>query len=293
MLGERTTKVARLSRVKAISFATLLLARIASAGQTSDFNYSYQDVFSTNAEAFIVKRENVRKYREWQEPPVTYWGPIASGKPGILTMKFDFPSGAREMFLKARLTAFNWRDIYGYYGSSSLWASKDGTSWQMLLDCPPPLTGDDHIRDLTYNQPLPATFAGAESVWLQARMQEWNEHGRVVGQGQFSRNNPETLEEVFQLRARLGPNTIVSDKATREIQAASEPSHVRARWIVPATLIALFCSMLGLVIAVAASLIVLIRGGRKEDSRISLLTQRVTTAEERISRLESARRGDS
>lgn len=162
---------------KILATAICASALIAATAQAWDFSYDYQTVFDANADQYIVGQQNVRKYSEWQAPPVTYWGPSANDVPAVLTSRFTFSAPAAEIFLSARLNSSSYLDR-GDYGSSSLWASTDGTSWQLLADCPVPTGSRDLIgREVYYNQAVPASLLGATEFWVQVRMQE---HGALA-----------------------------------------------------------------------------------------------------------------
>ena len=86
----------------ALQLCQLALAAAAGAWDTS---YSYQTVFDANAATYIVGQENVRRYMEWQDPAVTYWGPAANDVTGILTSRFTFSAPTADMALRFRLNS--------------------------------------------------------------------------------------------------------------------------------------------------------------------------------------------
>jgi MYXO-CTERM domain-containing protein len=90
-----------------------------------------------------------------------------------------------------------------------LWGSKDGASWQLLLDCPAPPSGV--LTQLYYNQDVPGLLLGSTSFWLQTRMQETGgltdapDPAADWSQAQFSRLNPGNPGNVFQLNVTEVP----------------------------------------------------------------------------------------
>ncbi len=194
--------------MKKITLHTLLLTSAlvlaATAAQAWDFSYSYQNVNSASADTYIVGQQNIMKVTEWQTPPVTYWGPTANGVQGILTSRFNFAAPASEIFLKANLVSFNWTGGPGFgSGSSSMWGSKDGAAWQLLLDNPTPPNGT-YARSLVYSQDVPSSLLGGASFWLQVRLQESGASG-IAQDGQFCRNDPANPATVFELDAMVVP----------------------------------------------------------------------------------------
>src|ERR1035438_4957210 len=130
------------SRLAGLLAAGIILPCTLSAQGT--FSSSYLTVFDSHASDYIVSADNVQRYSEWQSPPVTYWGPSANDVLGTLTYEFPFGAPSSQISLTASLASFNfvWGNANGYFGSgtgsSSLWASTDGSSWQLLLDDPTP-----------------------------------------------------------------------------------------------------------------------------------------------------------
>ncbi len=181
----------------------------------ANFIYTYQTVFDANADTYIVNRQNVAKYSEWQNPPATYWGPSANDVNASLTLRFSFAQPTSQISLYANLLTANWRPGgRADYGYASIWASTDGASWQLLLDDPTP-TGTVPVGSAAiYNQAVPSSLIGATDFWLQVRMwttasfaspspaaSDWTD-------AQFSRwdpNNPSPSGNNFLLTAATVP----------------------------------------------------------------------------------------
>lgn len=183
--------------------ALAALAVSAGAAQAWDFSYSYQNVFAANADQYIVGQQNVRKWTEWQNPPETYWGPTASGTPGVLTLKFDFSAPTSQVYLDANLVSANWNSSQGHYGTASLWASTDGTSWTQILNCPTPGANGSVVQQV-YNQNLPASLLGTSTLWLQVQMEDWGNTGAVTD-AQFGRSTTANPGNIFELDALVVP----------------------------------------------------------------------------------------
>jgi len=193
-----------------VGFAIILESSSASAW---DFSFGYQNVFDANADLYIVGQQNVRKYMEWQSPPATYWGPSANDVQGFLTLRFDFAKPTASAFLLAETMASNYGPR-GDYGFCSIWGSKDGTNWQLLQDNPIP-SGNPISSDLFYNQLLPGSLLGGNSIWLQVRMQEHNAGPDIqpptssFADAQFSRFE-QSGSNLFELDVSLVPEPAAS-----------------------------------------------------------------------------------
>ncbi len=194
--------------MKKITLQTLLLTSAlvltTTAAQAWDFSYGYQNVFSPNAMTYVVGQQNVSRFSEWQTPPITYWGVSGNGVQGILTSRFDFAAPTAEIHLNCNLLAANWTGGQGVgLGAASLWASKDGAAWQLLLNEPTPPNGTFGTF-VNYNQDVPSSLYGATSFWLQVRLQE---SGTASGyaNAQFGRTDSSLPGNVFQLDAMVVP----------------------------------------------------------------------------------------
>ncbi len=203
-------------RISAIAATCALSSTTARAW---DFSYSYTTVNDANALAYVVGQQNVARYNDWTGS--SYWGPTLNDGLATLTSRFTFSGPTAEVFLHARLESYNWtgsgRPDYGF---SSLWASTDGSSWQLLLDCPTPSSSTGFFNAV-YNQDIPSSLLGSSELWLQARMEQ---HAAFIfdpsdaaawTDAQFSRFdgpgvNPPSTGNAFELNATLVPEPTVA-----------------------------------------------------------------------------------
>lgn len=191
-----------------IFFAALAAASSLSA-QIIDFNYGFSHVNAPQADAYLHSSSNVRKYSEWQSPAVTYWGPSANDVPGELTYHFDFGAPSAEVEIFASLASFNfvWGNANGWFGSgtgsSSLWASKDGADYTLLLNNPMPASYVDSY--LTYSNTLPLNLLGSSSLYVQVRMQVSGSPNGSYTTAQFSRSSSANPSDIFRISATTVP----------------------------------------------------------------------------------------
>jgi len=136
----------------------------------------------------------------------TYWNPINNGTAASLTQVFNFPRPTAQVFLTAHISIFNFGS--GEYGSGSLWGSKDGTNWVLLLNAPKPAAT---AQDYFYATNLPSSLIGSHQIWIQAQLQTtgWN----IMAQFQRSYNEIPTNYPAFALDVTYAPQQVVFVKA--------------------------------------------------------------------------------
>jgi len=140
----------------------------------------------------------------------TYWNPKTNGTPATLTQKFTFPRPTAQIFLTAELDSFNFGS--GEYGSGSLWGSKDGTNWVLLLDAPTPAyPGYPYGYGYDYSTNLPASLIGSTNIWIQARLLTtgWN----ILAQFQRAYSPNPTQNTTFTIDVTYAPSQVVFVKA--------------------------------------------------------------------------------
>jgi hypothetical protein len=200
-----TTVYRTFSVVVFVAFFAGLSGVTATHADTWDFTYGYNTVYDSNADEYVVSQDNVIKADVGDSPPYYAYQPSSIGVPGSVTYRFTFAKPTQAATLQASLASFYCSDAYN--GASSLWASKDGVNWQLLLDDPvPPPIYWGYGSFLTYNQELPSSLLGSDSLWVQGRMESW---GVTSYLAQFSRaqypiDSP-TPNPVFQIQVNTVP----------------------------------------------------------------------------------------
>ena len=166
-----------------------------------DFSFGFKHINETGAESYLVSSTNVRKYSEWQSPPNTYWGPTANGVDGVLTYRFPASQLIRAARLKASTDSYNF-PWPGYFGSgkgwSSIWGSKNGSDWVLLLDNPRPT--DNVGRGLSYDQSLPADLLGGRELWIQVRLRVTEAPNTSYTTAQFGRGSAANSQRIFEVK---------------------------------------------------------------------------------------------
>jgi hypothetical protein len=194
-----------------------------------DFEFGFQHINEAGAESYLVSTSNVRKYSEWQSPPLTYWGPTANEVDGALTYRFPASQPIRAARLKASTDSYNF-PWPGYYGAgkgwSSIWGSKDGSNWVLVMDNPRPT--DNVGRGMAYDQTLPAELLGAQDLWIQIRLRVTEAPNYSYTTAQFARGSSANSQRIFEVKLDydgLIPETSqAAINSTRLTQSSSSAS---------------------------------------------------------------------
>jgi hypothetical protein len=194
-----------------------------------DFEFGFQHINEAGAESYLVSTSNVRKYSEWQSPPLTYWGPTANEVDGALTYRFPASQPIRVARLKASIESYNF-PWPGYFGSgkgwSSIWGSKNGSDWILLLDNPRPT--DNVGRGMAYDQQLPGALLGGTDLWIQVRLRVTEAPNSSYTTAQFGRGSSANSQRIFEVKLDydgLIPETSqAAINSTRLTQSSSSAS---------------------------------------------------------------------
>lgn len=167
---------------------------------TESFMHGFKHVNETAVSQFLISSNNVRKYSEWQNPPTTYWGPSLNDQNSSITFKYTRPGRIVSGRLLANLASFNfpWPGYAGAgKGASSVWASKDGQSWILLLDNPTPANSVDSYK--TFNAALPPSLLGGTELWVQIRMRTTGSPLSSYTTAQFSRSSASAPSNIYEV----------------------------------------------------------------------------------------------
>jgi hypothetical protein len=171
----------------------------------ADFEFGYVHVFQTNALTHVVEEQNIQRRTEGT---IHYWSPSVNGQPARLTQRFSFPRPTERAFLKAFLTTYNFGG--GNYGSGSLWASKNGTNWVLLMDCPTPSSID---ASYWYATNVPPDVLGGTELWIQARLETYG--WQIMAQFLRRATLEDNVSNVFALEVDYVPELSIETAAVR------------------------------------------------------------------------------
>jgi hypothetical protein len=154
------------------------------------------------ADRYLVESVGMRKYREWQEPPVGYWGPLENGREGRLVYRFEFPAATRALRLKAEAHCWDFTQEPGGVGrgAAAIEVSRDGQTWLSLRSgLEPPEWGRSwHLDEL-----LPSAVTGGREVWVRIRLLAEGAFNVAYTPAQFGRSASTSTESIFGIVADL------------------------------------------------------------------------------------------
>ena len=118
---------------------------------------------------YAVFMENLRVYREWQTPPVTYLGPMRNGIAGSVVFRFDVtaPITAARLTAASFCTDFTREPGGQGRGASALAVSRDGRNWHSLHDN---IAAKRWSGDWRVDGPLPGLVLGGTSILIRVQL---------------------------------------------------------------------------------------------------------------------------
>lgn len=173
----------------------MCLSALHARAQAWNFRFGFTNVLAANALNYVVGQTNIAIINEGDGD--TYWCPINDGTPATLTQEFTFPEPTTQAFLNAELSSFNFGS---WYGSGSLWGSKDGTNWVMLLTAPAPSSPGFGTN---YTTNLPNALIGSTQIWIQARLETTGYHIMAQYLRQYSVTSG--TNNIFELDVQYAP----------------------------------------------------------------------------------------
>jgi hypothetical protein len=176
------------------------------------FKHSFTHLNQKGADDYLIEKTGIKKYSEWQNPPITYYGPSANGKEGKLTYKYSF-SGRLES-AKVRISLATWNFNAGGAmgrgsGSASAWASNDGETWINLIDIPTPAKLS---QGKTLNEFLPASLLGKKDLFFQIRLKVAGAPNSSYTVAQFGRADANSKNEIFSIEASYSDSVDAAPK---------------------------------------------------------------------------------
>jgi hypothetical protein len=165
------------------------------------FKHSFTHLNQKGADDYLIEKTGIKKYSEWQNPPITYYGPSANAKESKLTYKYSFSGRLESAKVKISLATWNFNAggaMGRGSGSASAWASNDGETWINLIDIPTPTKLS---QGKTFNEFLPASLLGKKDLFLQIRLKVAGAPNSSYTVAQFGRADASSKNEIFSIEA--------------------------------------------------------------------------------------------
>jgi hypothetical protein len=184
------------------------------AASNWDWEFTHWSVFDENAQYYVTEKSTVAKITLGE---LTFWAPQQGTTAGQLTQRFVFTNSIVDARLQIPVIQVG-HTANNNSGSISVWASKNGTDWERLLDAPPPplpemnqLVAISHTY--SYNQSLPQTLLGSSELWLQVRMASTGDPmlSRFL---QYRSGSDDNLPFTLSIRFAPKPPDIDTDQTT-------------------------------------------------------------------------------
>lgn len=184
-----------------LCFSLLFFKMTASVAAT---DFVIKSVLDKQAENYLVEKEHIRTYSERFKPYANYWAIAQKDKPARLTFRLLLEMPLKSAQLHAKLISVNSNNNKAYgsgVGHGSLWCSRDGKNWHLLLDAPSP--DKTFLKGYDFHNNLPADLKGTMQVWVQVRLFATGMKDSTYSVAQFARNNmDDPNSNVFLLRVK-------------------------------------------------------------------------------------------
>lgn len=177
-------------------------SRTAQENDDRIFSFGFKHINEKGADKYLVSKLRMKKYTEWQSPPITYWGPSANDKKSNLVYKFDFGSPAKSIHLKVDTSSWDFNNEPGGVGrgATAIEVSLDGRKWIALQNSLEPRKWGE---DCVYNDLLPAELLGSRILWLRIRFFTEGSPAGSYTVAQFGRSTAASATNVFSIEAKL------------------------------------------------------------------------------------------
>lgn len=171
-----------------------------------DFQHGFHHVHQPEAEQFLIEKTNVKKFTEWQNPPINYWGTAVHGKPAIINYHFTFDAPTSRIYLNVGALCYGKKgEAVEGRGAAAIEASRDGKQWVALAHDTPIMEKPVWGYDAAHHGLLPKKLTGSRELFIRIHLLTEGPEGLNYSTAQFARYKPMHTEfvehQVFQIRA--------------------------------------------------------------------------------------------
>lgn len=153
---------------------------------------------------WVIQSSDVGLYREWQDPPDTYFGTLRNDVVCSVVYRFDSTAPVRRVRLIADSRCWDFTKRLGGAGrgAAAIDVSRNGIDWTTIRDA---IEGPEWAGHWFIDEPLPAEVLGGRSLWVRCRLLTNGSPNTVYSVAQFGRNRTDPSEPTFGIVAELAP----------------------------------------------------------------------------------------
>jgi hypothetical protein len=158
-----------------------------------DFVYEARDPYAEGSQTYIEGTSNAVLE---ESHGVHFWQPEVGGEtladsvPGTVIYRFPFASPVEAAQVGFRLDTFHWDYSQGH---CFVYGSKDGSSWVLLTDIPPPAWGEHNAGGMSLVPP--AGLLGGTELWIKIELYAYgpraDEGGSLTNTAELARYDPD------------------------------------------------------------------------------------------------------
>lgn len=168
-----------------------------------DFEHHYSHVFEPAAMRYLAETNNVKRFIEWQSPPLVYWGTISNNLIGSIIYHFPLPKPAAQTHLLCSVSTWDFTNSNAGIGrgAAAIEASTNRIDWVSLFQGlePAPLWE----TDAHYNRPLPPELLGATNYFIRIRLLKEDATEPEYATAQHARMKRLPGNKAFEFKARF------------------------------------------------------------------------------------------
>lgn len=161
---------------------------------------------------YVVAAHQVGVFREWQEPPTTYLGPLLNDHECSVTYRFDAVRPLAKVRLATASRCWDFTREPGGLGRGALAldVSSDGLEWLPLRDS---IAGRQWGKNWIIDESLPPAVLGGRSLWIRVRFMTNGSPNAAYSVAQFGRSLDDPFQPTLSVAVELQPENTADSQA--------------------------------------------------------------------------------
>jgi hypothetical protein len=187
------------------------------------FQYSYAQVTDSAADDYLFSLINAEIGLDPFTLSDQYLRPTSNLVDGLVTFRFNLGAEITAAHLDTQLNT-EWSGTSSSQGGTgSIWGSKDGQNWSLLLNVPAPPSSETGTRDGIFESNLPGSLLGGNEIWIQARLRTVLD----INDARFSPSDIPTFGNAFEFKAATVPEPASATLAVLGLLCLARRQRVR------------------------------------------------------------------